>query len=148
MKAHKMRLFKPSDIDRILQIEQASFSLDAFSERTFLGMARRFPDLFIVVETDNKIVGYIIACNLGGKGHVVSMGVDPRYRRKSIGSILANFVFEKLKASGIKMVELEVHVTNEEGTGFWKHLGFLPLRVIRDYYGNGKDALKMRKILI
>ena len=134
-------------MNRILQIEQASFNLEAFSERTFLELARRFPDLFIVAEMDKKIVGYMIACCLRGKGHVVSVGIDPCYRRRSIGSALADFVFEELKARGMKMVELEVHVTNEEGTGFWKHLGFLPLRVIRDYYGNGKDALKMRKIL-
>lgn len=142
-----MRLFKPSDVDRILQIEHTSFILDVFSEKTFLRLAHKFPELFIVAEMDNEIVGYIIACILRGKGYVASIGVDPRYRRQRIGSILADFVFKKLKARGIKVVELEVRTTNEEGLSFWKHLGFFPLRVVREFYAEGEDALKMRKNL-
>ncbi len=147
LKVLRLRLFRSSDIDRILQIEEASFSLEAYSERTFLEMAHWFPDLFVVAETDMKIVGYMIACSLRGKGYVVSVAVDPCYRRRGVGSTLADHVLAELKARGMKMVELEVRVTNEEGIGFWKHLGFLPLRVIREYYGDGKDALKMRKTL-
>lgn len=142
-----MRLFRPSDIDRILQIEEGSFSFEAYSKRTFLEMARTFPDLFVVAEMDKKIVGYMIACGLHGEGYVVSVAVDPCCRRRGVGSTLADHVFAELKARGMKMVELEVRVTNEEGTGFWKHLGFLPLRVVPEYYGEGKDALKMRKTL-
>ena len=103
-------------------------------------------DLFIVAEIDKKIVGYMITCSLPDKGYVASIAIDPAYRHKGIGRVLANFTFKQLKARSIKVIELEVRISNKEGMNFWKRLGFFPLRVVPRFYNAGEDALKMRKI--
>ena len=147
MKQLEIRRFTPSDLSRILEIERVSFSLDAFSERTFMGFYHECSDLFVVAEMDGKIVGYMITCSLPEKGYVASIAVDPVYRHKKVGRTLANFSFKQLRARDVKVVELEVRATNKEGIGFWKTLGFLPLRRVPRFYEDGEDALKMRKIL-
>ncbi len=78
---------------------------------------------------------------------MASIAVDPAYRHKKVGRALANFSFKQLRACGVKVVELEVRATNKEGIGFWKKLGFLPLRRVPRFYEDGEDALTMRKIL-
>lgn len=148
MKRPKLRLFTPADLNQILEIEEDSFGSEAFSEETFLRLFQRFPDLFFVAEMDDKIVGYMITCKLSHKGHVASIAVASTFRHKGVGSVLANFTFEKLKASGAKYVELEVRVTNREALDFWKHLGFSPFGISRRFYENGEDALRMKKELV
>ncbi len=147
MKRPKLRLFRPADLNRILEIEENSFSSEAFSEETFLRLFKRFPDFFFVAELDDEIVGYMTTCNLGHKGHVASIAIAPAFRNKGIGSVLANFTFEKLKAKGAKYVELEVRVTNQEALDFWKRLGFSRFGISRRFYGDGEDALRMKKKL-
>jgi ribosomal-protein-alanine N-acetyltransferase len=147
MKDLKLRRFTFTDLNSILTIEKQSFGEGAFSKETFSSLAQRFPELFIIAEKNAKIVGYIITCNLQYKGHVASIAVDPSYRHKGIGAALANFTFERLKLSGAKYVELEVRRTNYDGIGFWEHLGFLPLEIIQQFYEDGEDALRMKKVL-
>lgn len=148
MERLKIRSFTPSDLDAILEIEQSSFSLDAFSRKTFLNLFSKFSDLFIVAETNGKILGYMITLHLHRRGHIISIAIDPSFRQKGIGSALANFTFEKLLLYGAEIVDLEVRVTNKRGIDFWRHLGFLPLRVARRFYVDGEDALRMRKNLL
>lgn len=142
-----VRLSKPSDLSQILSIEHISFSLDAFSKRTFMIWYRQCSDFFFVAEMNEKIVGYMITCVFQDKGYVVSIAVDPDCRHRGIGGTLANFTFKKLVERDIKMVELEVRFTNMEGMNFWKHLGFFPIKVVPKYYNDGESALRMRKIL-
>jgi len=40
-----------------------------------------------------------------------------------------------------------VRITNEKGIGFWKHSGFSPLGVVREFYGDGEGASKMKETL-
>jgi len=47
----------------------------------------------------------------------------------------------------VKIIELKVRTTNIKGIRFWENLGFFFLRTITNYYNNGTDALKMRKLL-
>lgn len=142
-----IRCFSLKDLNRIMEIEQASFDLDPFSEDIFRSWYHKCPNLFIVAEILRLVVGYMVTCTFYKNGYVVSIAVDPAYRNKSVGKTLANFTFDCLKAYGVKIVELEVRKTNRKGIGFWENLGFSTLRTITRYYHNGTAALKMRKLL-
>ena len=143
-----IRPFTPLDIERILEIEKSSFTFDAFSEKTFENLYNKCPDLFIVAEIEGLVIGYMIISIFGDKSNVISIAVDPDYRRKGTGRILMEYALEKLKNHSIESVELEVRVTNFAGIKFWNSLGFSSLRFIDKFYSNGQNAIKMRKILI
>jgi ribosomal-protein-alanine N-acetyltransferase len=143
----RIRLFKPSDIEAIMEIEEHSFKADAFSRGTFLNLYSKFPDLFIVAEKNKHIRGYMITGYFNHGAHIISIAVESSYRQKGIGKALVHFTFEELKSREVKAIDLDVRVTNENGLMFWKLLGFLPLRVIHGFYEDGEDALRMRKQL-
>jgi [ribosomal protein S18]-alanine N-acetyltransferase len=142
-----IRKFSLKELSRIMEIENVSFASDAFSENTFLNLYHKCSDLFIIAEISRIIAGYIITCNLYRKWRVVSIAIDPIYRYKGIGSSLVNTTINQLKTSSNKSLELEVRITNSEGICFWKSLGFLPIKIIPNYYHDGIDALLMRKLL-
>ena len=142
-----IRKFSLKGLSRIMEIEVASFDSDAFSEVTFLDLYRKCSNLFIIAEISKIIAGYMVTCSVYRKWKVISIAIDPIYRHKGIGSGLVNTTFNQLKTSSIKSLDLEVKVTNSVGICFWKSLGFLPLKIIPNYYHNGIDALGMRKLL-
>lgn len=142
-----VRCFSLTDLNRIMEIEHASFTIDSFSEDIFMSWYHKCPYLFIVAEISGVVVGYMITCIAHTKGYVASIAVDPAYRHKSVGKTLVYFTFNHLKMSGVKIIELEVRSTNIESIRFWENLGFFPLRTISNFYHDGTDALKMRKFI-
>lgn len=141
----RIRKFNPSDLERILEIENSSFTIDAFSEATFKSWYNKCADLFIVAELDEDIAGYMITHTLPDKGDVISMAVDVPYRRKGIGRALARFTFQKLKERRLTTVQLEARTANSAAVGFWKSLGFLSVGTIPAFYRDGGEALRMRR---
>jgi len=142
-----IRQFSPSDLDRIIELENISFQADSFSEATFKDYYHKCPDLFVVAEMSGVIVGYMITCVVSEKALVVSVAVDPGCRRKGIGSALAKSTFNRLSASGVRTVELRVRTTNTEGRRFWENLKFLPVTAIPHFYSDGAEALHMERVL-
>lgn len=143
----RIRLFLLSDLPRIMEIEHASFTVDAFSEGTFKRWYAKCPDLFIIAEVSGLIVGYMITCILPEKGDIVSIAVDPLHRHKGVGRALVDYTLKELTLSKVKVVELEVRTTNVEAIRFWESFGFFPIGTIPHFYRDGAAALRMRKFL-
>jgi len=140
------RPFVLSDLSRVIELENASFEIDAFSETTFTGYYHKHPRFFVVAETAGVIVGYMIAYPISAEqGLVVSIAVDPTYRRKGVGKILAGIAIDRLKEFGMKQIELRVRIINVEGYHFWKGLGFVVDKAIPNFYSDGGEALQMVK---
>jgi [ribosomal protein S18]-alanine N-acetyltransferase len=78
----RIRKFVEGDINQILDIEKKAFPKTPYTKKTFLNYATRLPDGFIVVESCNVIVGYII---FDVSGHIHSTAVKTEYRKKGFG---------------------------------------------------------------
>lgn len=85
---------------------------------------KRNPDTCFVAETEQKIIGVIIAGNDGRRGYIYHTAVDPDYRHHGIATELVNKAMEALKASGINKTALVVFSKNTEGNAFWEKNGF------------------------
>ena len=81
----EIRPFRPRDLDRILEIEQASFGPDAWDRDLFLEYFRQCPDLFLVARRARRIAGYIITCTDAKNTELVSIAVDPGNRLQGLG---------------------------------------------------------------
>jgi ribosomal protein S18 acetylase RimI-like enzyme len=77
-----VRPFSIEDLKQILEIERAAFPKTGYPKEVILNYAKRLPDGFIVVETGEQIVGYMI---FDQTGHVYSTAVRPSHRRKGFG---------------------------------------------------------------
>lgn len=143
-----VRQFDLLDLPRIFELEKVSFPIDAFREETFIDYFHKQPDLFLVAESESSVIGYILASVISiEKCLIVSIAIDPAHKRKGVGRILAEHIFNRLLLSGVKKIELRVRSNNEEGQQFWRSLGFEPDIFLPNFYNDKAEALQMVKSL-
>jgi len=124
-----IRKFKTEDINKILEIEEQAFPKTAYSKQTFLNYGNSLPDTFILIETGDNIVGYII---FDRGGHIHSTAVKRTYRMKGFGRIL----FMHAEKYARKRLWLEVRSKNSGAIVFYKKLGMQITGKIPNYYGS------------
>ncbi len=157
LETFKLRKFTPNDLQSVMQINRETLP-ENYSDYFFMDLFERFPETFIVAEEGGKIAGYIMCrievglsnFGLGGlirKGHVVSIAVLPRYRRKGIAQALLNMAMDGMRFYKGKQCYLEVRVTNDAGVALYRKLGFEVSRTVHGYYSDGEDAHVMSKKL-
>jgi len=130
-----IRKFKTEDINQITKIEEQAFPKTAYSKQTFLNYGNSFPDTFIVIETGDDIVGYII---FDRGGYIHSTAVKRTYRRKGFGRML----FMHAVTYARKRLWLEVRSKNSGAIAFYKSMGMKITGKIPNYY-RSDDALIM-----
>ena len=138
------RPFELSDLDRVLEIEQASFGRDAWDRELFLEYSRCCPQLFLVARRRRRIAGYSITCTGAGGAELVSIAVDPPDRRKAVGRVLMDATAAKLRSRRIGSWWLMVSTTNDSAIHFYQTYGFVRTRRSPNYYGARRDAWRMR----
>jgi ribosomal-protein-alanine N-acetyltransferase len=133
-----------ADLADVLVIERASFSMP-WSRGAFLyeieqnQVARCW-----VGRQDGRIVGYICLWEVADELHVTNVAVHPDLRRRGIARALLQSVFARARASGTRMVMLEVRPSNTEALPLYESFGFRVVGRRRGYYyDTGEDALVM-----
>ena len=109
---------------------------------------RRFLRLQSARSSVAEIAGEVAGFALGyrprhGVGHVLTLDVHPRYRRRGLGEALLREVLSRLADDGAKEARLEVDVTNSAAIAFYERLGFRTLRRLENYYAAGRPAFEM-----
>ncbi len=97
----------------------------------------------IVYEKDDKVVGFIIATALYETCDILSIVVDPEYRRQGIGTNLIGYLISDL-GEVLKLVTLEVATKNKEALALYDKFGFEVVHT-REHYYNGDDAYLMAR---
>ena len=85
---------------------------------------RRDPDLFLVAEEDDKIVGAVLGGFDGRRGMVYHLAVSQHQRRKGTGSLLMAELESRLRAKGCLKYYLLVKPDNQEAHDFYGELGW------------------------
>ena len=139
--------FRLRHLDRILQIERASFGRDAWPRKLFREYYDDCRELFFVAKLATRIAGYIIGCVDKGDAEIASLAVDPGYRRQGLAGALIRRVLRELQAGGVRRVELMVRVNNTAGEQLYRSFGFRRVRTVRRYYEDGGDGILMVRSL-
>ncbi len=139
------------DLGYIYWLEKICFEDEAYPPQILAFYINLSREGFILVrDPDNRrILGYVIGIlEKGGReGHVVSVCVDPSYRRRGIGIMLMRRIEEYFLGKGACVSRLEVKVSNNPAIELYKKLGYEIKEVIRSYYRDGSDAYLMIKDL-
>ncbi|UCD71530.1 MAG: ribosomal protein S18-alanine N-acetyltransferase [Syntrophobacterales bacterium] len=122
-----IRIFTPSDMDRILEIEAQAFPKSPYNRIIFTSLHRSHPTTFLVYE-EEEILGYLVYTP---EGHIISIAVDPRHRRKGIGTQLVREVFRNSTGD---FIWVEVRETNTGAQAFYEKMAFRKKGVIPRYY--------------
>ena len=82
------------------------------------------PDLFLVAQHDDKIVGSVIGGWDGRRGWIYHLAIRPDQQRKGIGAQLVAELESRLVAKGAKKVNAQVYKWNSQSTEFFKAIGY------------------------
>lgn len=163
-----MRRATVADLERILEIERASFPSPW--PRDYLAQ-HLGDDGFVVIEHEGRVIGYTV---IGIKipsflarlerrtralltrqepqepppvGHILNIAVDPAFRGQGLGKRLLEYALQYCRRLGADQVELEVRTDNEIAIALYQKYGFEVRELLPCYYSNGEDAFLMVKKL-
>ena len=98
----------------------------------------------IIYETDERVVGFLIATCLYENVDILSIVVDSSYRRRKIASNLIDYLFSEIDDS-VQVVTLEVAVNNESAINLYQKFGFEIINVRKKYYNDIDGYLMGRR---
>ena len=94
---------------------------------------QRDPDLFLVAEADEKIVGAVIGGFDGRRGLIYHLAVSSEYRGHGIGTRLMNELESRLRAKGCLKCYLLATVDNEEAMQYYERRQWQHMDTVRLY---------------
>lgn len=128
----------------VLAIEELS-NHKPWSLGLFLGELKMPTSRFYQVALDrHRVLGFSGLMFTDDEGHVTNIAVHPDARRSGIATQLMLGTMREAISRGLTQVTLEVRVTNAHAQELYRHFGFAPGGVRRNYYREiGEDALIM-----
>jgi ribosomal-protein-alanine N-acetyltransferase len=131
------------DLLAVAKLQRRSFRRSLAYRPTTLLILLLWPRArFLVARAGRTIVGCVIGDVSGGQSRVISICVDPEWRRRAIGSrLLAAIEIALPEGNMILMVE----AGNTGAQQMYRDAGYLPVGESRDYYGRGRNGIWMQK---
>jgi ribosomal protein S18 acetylase RimI-like enzyme len=85
---------------------------------------KRDPDLFLVAELNEEIIGTVIGGYDGRRGIIYHLAVYKNVREQGVGAMLMNEVEKRLQAKGCVKCYLLVVADNENAIQFYENRGW------------------------
>lgn len=137
-----------TDLSELQSIETASFHSDFLSPRQMKYHCKNPRAIFLVLKIDDVSAGYILALMHGlGYARIYSLAVSTAYRGKGLGRLLVQAALDKLLTAKIRKVNLEVDEADLKTISLYQSFGFEVKSKLPAYYEDGRNALKMSKVL-
>ncbi len=139
---------KKEDLDQVLAIEQASFSMP-WSRNLFLAELRnRAVSTSLVALAGNPaervVTGYIVFWSVEDEMHILNLATAPAFRRQAVAKGLVRAGLRHAYGRGARRAFLEVRASNAPAQKLYLDLGFTGSFVRRGYYDEPvEDAVVM-----
>ena len=140
------------DLNALFSLDQVCFRPGIAYSRADLRYYVSHPRSISMLAEDDaskSILGFVIAESYlehGVRiGHIITIDVAPPARRRGLGRILMDAIFDRLQALHTLLIRLEVAVDNGDAQAFYRRLGFSVTGRIPGFYMGTLDALAMDK---
>ena len=142
-----VRPFVPNDIPAIATIVRDSLR-ENYPTSLYLDIHGWWRDGFLVADLQGNPVGFLAAViSSDGQARILMFAVSARFRRQGMGSAMMNAFQQACAMRGLRRIELEVRISNDEAIRFYQRYGFEIAGVLPRFYTDGEDGYKMIKRL-
>ena len=128
------------DLSKLYEIEIACFDREAFSRPQLASLLKSYNSIALVAKIDSEIAGFIIGVIFVERnqltGHILTIDVSPKNRRRGIGICLLQEIEKLFRSKGVKTSNLEVREDNLAGIGLYEKAGYKKVGKLISYYGN------------
>jgi len=137
------------DLDALVALENAVFTTDILSRRSFRHFLASPKNSLIVAEESGKLAGYALVLHPPGSklARLYSIAVAPHITSRGIGSLLLAAAEAAAARRRRRAMRLEVHEHNTRAIGRYEKSGYRLFGRLHRYYDDGGDALRFEKQL-
>ncbi len=138
-----VRLMEERDLDRVCEIEEASFSMP-WKRDDFAGLISDSGSEYFVMEKDGQVIGAAGYTDQVGEGYINNVVICHPQRGLGLSKILVKQVLDAGLEKGIHDFTLEVRVSNIPAIKLYESLGFESAGVRKHFYEHpAEDAYVM-----
>ena len=148
-----LRGYQSGDIDPLFRLDELCFDPPfRFSRAALKRFAEARRARVLVAEAEGHgPVGFCIVhvepSASGSTGYIVTLDVDPEWRRQGLARQLMLDSEATVRAEGCRAMLLHVHTGNETAIRFYEISGYTRSHTAEAFYGPGLDAFVYRKQL-
>ena len=128
------------DHEEIMEIHNLSFD-NKWTIQNIETMCKVENYSFIIIKTNNEILGYIILYDTLDSFDLFEIAVKNDHRNQGLGTKLLKALFVKTD----KDIFLEVNEINVKALGLYEENGFVRISLRKNYYKDNKNAIIMVK---
>lgn len=140
-----IRRAEPKDLPFIVEIEGLCFPEETAFPAGMFAYLLNYSVSLVACEPEDRVVGFIIGYTSGRGGAVYTLDVHPAHRKKGVGSRLVRAMEKELRVQGARAIRLEAALENPEAMELYRKAGYTERELVKNYYGRGKDAVRMCK---
>jgi len=142
----EIRRMTIEDLDRVIEIEEESFSVPWSRDSYESEISRNILSLYLVAEFQGRIIGYCGMWFILDEAHITNIAVQKSFRGKGVGKRLVECLLEEASKKGIVNLTLEVRDGNIAARKLYEKMGFVVEGIRPGYYpDNHEDAIIMWK---
>ena len=137
-------------LDELFRIEEDCFDQEAFTKQQIAYLLSDFNTVALIAKTNVDIAGFVIAQieveENAEYGHIVTINVAPKFRRKGVATKLLQEIENFLKQRSINQIRLEVREDNNAALKLYNKLDYKTQGKLDRYYGN-KHGIYLNKMV-
>ena len=137
------------DLKDLLNLERECFTTEAYTERQMRDLLESPNAIALLARIDADVAGFVISmvedCGNAKFGHIVTIDVAVKHRRKGIGLTLLKAAEDALSRRKVQIVYLEVRANNTSALQLYRKQGYVKAEILEDYYSVGIRALRLMK---
>lgn len=134
------------DLGSLRRLENVCFEKDAWSVFDLVAVLSWSDVIRLKAVVDGEMIGFIAGDPRPAQntGWIATIGVDPRYQGRGIGTALLRACEERMS---FPRVRLTVRISNDKAISLYEKEGYRTVDIWKRYYNDGEDGLVMEKIL-
>ena len=135
----RFRPMQVEDVDEVLAIEEASFSMPWSRESMLHELEGDHGAHYIVAVSGGEILGYAGFWQVFDEAHITNVAVRPDSRGQGVGEALLRELDDLCRQLGILYQTLEVRVTNMPARKLYQKAGFYSAGIRPGFYERPRE---------
>jgi ribosomal-protein-alanine acetyltransferase len=140
-----------NDLETLYEIERECFTTEAFTKEQIAYLLQNPNSVSLVAQIDGENAGFIICLTYRDNkvriGHICTIDVAVKHRRKGIGLRLLKEVEQIFIEKGVETCYLEVRVDNVAARELYRKQGYTETERLKGYYPAGIHGVRLEKKL-
>ena len=146
-----MRQATTDDLETLCNIERECFTIEAFTKEQLEYLLENPKGISLLAQIDDEIAGFIVGViynySIMRTGHVYTIDVLVKHRRKGVGLRLLRELEQRFVENGVEICYLETGRENVAALELYRKQGYTELNILKDFYSDEVDGIRLMKKL-